>query len=233
MLNSIKNSIPPIHKEGYIFVGIALAITFILAVLDLNFLTYLSLIVTVWCYYFFRDPKRVTPEIEDLVVSPADGLVQMITKVKPPKELAMDDDIELTRISIFLNIFNVHVNRCPIAGKVKELHYHPGKFFNAELDKASIHNERQTCVVTSPKGKDVIFVQIAGLIARRIVCDLYDHQEVKAGERFGLIRFGSRLDIYLPEGVHPQVVVGQTAIAGETILANLESDKEQMTGHTH
>lgn len=230
MLDSIRNAIQPIHNEGRIFVAIAFAMTMVISFAGIELLTVFFAILTIWCYYFFRDPDRFVPDIDGVVVSPADGLVQMITEASPPEELGMDEDVKLTRISIFLNVFNVHVNRTPIAGKVKELYYHPGKFFNAELDKASVHNERQTCVITSKEGKDVIFVQIAGLIARRIVCDLYDQQEVEAGERYGIIRFGSRVDVYLPEGVKPQVAVGQLAIGGETVLAKLDSDAEALVG---
>ncbi|MCH2038487.1 MAG: phosphatidylserine decarboxylase [Rickettsiales bacterium] len=230
MIDSIRKAIHPIHKEGYIFVAIAFVITVMISFLGIEVLTFISAILTVWCYYFFRDPARVVPDIEDAVISPADGLVQMITVTSPPEELGMEEGVELTRISIFLNVFNVHVNRIPMAGTVKQLYYHPGKFFNAELDKASIHNERQTCVVTAKNDKDVIFVQIAGLIARRIVCDLSDKQEVAAGERYGIIRFGSRVDVYLPEGVEPQVAVGQQAIGGETVLARLDSKAEALVG---
>lgn len=212
-----------IHREGYIFVVLFAAATFLCASFS-NTLGWIGLFATLWCIYFFRNPDRVTPVDDDLVISPADGVVQMITEAAPPSELNLGDK-EMLRISVFLNVFNVHVNRNPVSGKVVGLHYNPGKFFNASLDKASIYNERQSVVVETKDGTKVIYVQIAGLIARRIVCDLEEGMEVSAGERYGIIRFGSRVDIYLPIKTVPLVHVGQTCIGGETILANFKSTK--------
>ena len=219
---------PNIHNEGWRFVGIFAAVTALLAMIWQP-LGWLGLILTVWCYYFFRDPQRITPNIDNVVVSPADGIVQMITKVKAPEELNMGKK-EFTRVSIFMSVFNVHVNRAPAEGKIINAVYIPGKFLNATLDKASKDNERQLLAMKTKSGKEICFVQIAGLIARRIVCDAHIGQEYKAGERFGMIRFGSRLDVYLPEGVSPQVALGQTMVAGETIIANLAEDKKAIEG---
>lgn len=232
IINSIRSGLHPIHKEGYVFIVLALIPTIIAFATEYTSLGWALLILTAWCAFFFRDPERVTPQNDNLVISPADGTVSLITKALPPKELNMEEK-ELTRISIFLNIFNVHVNRSPVTGTVKELHYHPGKFLNASLDKASEDNERQSVLVETANGKEVAFTQIAGLIAKRIVCDLEEKQEVKAGERYGIIRFGSRMDVFLPDGVNPQVVVGQTAIAGETILADLKSKSAAAKGKKH
>lgn len=218
----LKVILPSIHKEGYYFIGIFAVVSLIMG----HFVTvfgWIGAILTAWCIFFFRDPDRVTPVNDKLVISPADGVVQKIGQFPLPPELNMGDELR-TRISIFLNVFNVHVNRVPASGTIKVLHYHPGKFFNASLDKASIDNERQTVLMTTKDNKDIAFVQIAGLIARRIVCHLEEGQEVKSGERFGIIRFGSRMDIYLPQGVNPLVIEGQQSVAGETILADL-------TGH--
>lgn len=178
---------------------------------------------------FFRDPERVTPEIKDVVVSPADGIVQMITKVKAPEELDMGGE-EFTRVSVFMSVFNVHVNRVPAEGTITKAVYVPGKFLNATLDKASKDNERQLLAMKTVSGKEIVFVQIAGLIARRILCFAKPGDKYKAGERFGLIRFGSRLDVYLPAGVEPQVCVGQIMTAGETVIANLSSSAAAVKG---
>ncbi len=220
--------LPNIHREGWRFVGIFAAITALLAIIW-EPLGVIGLVITVWCYYFFRDPQRITPEIDDVVVSPADGIVQMIATVKAPEELNMGDAM-FTRVSVFMSVFNVHVNRAPADGKIINAVYVPGKFLNATLDKASKDNERQLLAMKTKSGKDICFVQIAGLVARRIVCDAQIGQEYKAGERFGMIRFGSRLDVYLPEGVEPQVALGQTMVAGETIIANLSSGAKAVNG---
>lgn len=212
-----------IHREGYIFIAIFAIITFILGSFS-NGLCWAGLIATVWCAYFFRNPERVTPTNDNLIISPADGLVQTIKEVAPPAELELGSE-PMIRISVFLNIFNVHVNRVPATGKILLLKYHSGKFFNASLDKASIHNERQSVLMETVSGVKIVFVQIAGLIARRIVCDLEKEQKVKAGQRYGLIRFGSRVDIYLPLKTAILVSEGQTCIGGETIIADLDMNK--------
>ena len=229
LLNTIREGIPPIHKEGLRFVAIFAAITILFYYFELRSLGAIMIALTVWCYFFFRDPIRVVPQEEGLVVSPADGLIQMIVQAVPPAELEMGDE-ELTRISIFLNVFNVHINRVPIAGKITALYYHPGKFLNAAMDKASEENERQLAKVTTADGKEVGFIQIAGLIARRILCFLNEDQEVATGERYGLIRFGSRTDIFLPKGIEPLVVAGQIAVGGETVLADLKGKQKKRTG---
>ncbi len=182
-------------------------------------LGWIGAILTTWCTYFFRDPDRLTPTRDGLVICPADGLVQAISAAAPPPELDMGDEPR-PRISIFMDVFDVHVNRVPCDGTVRTIRYHPGKFFNASLDKASEHNERQCYRLQLPSGEDLAFVQIAGLIARRIKCFVAEGQAVKAGERFGLIRFGSRVDVYLPNGTAPLVAVGQRTLAGETVLAD-------------
>jgi phosphatidylserine decarboxylase len=215
--NSIRAQIPPIHPEGYPFIG-----GFALASLVLFWLWtplgWLGTVLTVWCALFFRDPIRVTPQRDGLVVSPADGRVSMISQALPPPELGLGDQ-PLLRISIFMNVFNVHVNRSPIAGRIERIAYRPGAFINAELDKASEDNERNSLAIATPHGR-IGVVQIAGLVARRIVSFVREGQTVGPGERFGLIRFGSRVDVYLPDGSAALVSEGQTAIAGETILAD-------------
>jgi phosphatidylserine decarboxylase len=218
----------PIHPEGWRFIPLFAAATLLLFWLW-SPLGWLGVISTLWCAFFFRNPERVTPIRDGLVISPADGVVQMITAAPPPLELAMGD-APLTRISIFMNVFNVHVNRAPIDGKVLKRVYSPGKFFNASLDKASVFNERMAIRLGLNDGREIAFVQIAGLIARRIRCDLGEGQQVQTGERFGLIRFGSRVDVYLPQGVHPLVIVGQTTVAGETVLADLAGSEPERQG---
>ncbi|MDD4557187.1 MAG: phosphatidylserine decarboxylase [Alphaproteobacteria bacterium] len=221
--------LPKIHSEGWKFVCAFALITVALALLWKP-LSVVGIVLTVWCYFFFRDPERVVPDIKDVVVSPADGIVQMIAKVNGPEELGLEKQ-KFTRVSVFMSVFNVHVNRAPAEGKITKAVYVPGKFLNATLDKASKDNERQLLGMKTKNGKEIAFVQIAGLVARRILCEATEAQEYKAGERFGLIRFGSRLDVYLPEGIEPQVCLGQTMVAGETILANLESTAPQVKGN--
>ncbi len=217
------NNLPPIlsyfHREGHKFILGFGAVTLLFYLLGMDLPGVLGLILTIWCAYFFRDPERVTPVKEGLVVSPADGVVQSVTEAVPPGELDLGD-APRTRVSIFMNVFDVHVNRIPIDGTIVRQVYTPGKFFNASLEKASVDNERHALLLKSGSGREYAFVQIAGLIARRILCWAEDGQEYKAGERFGLIRFGSRVDIYLPKGVHALVCVGQRAVAGETVIAN-------------
>lgn len=223
-----RSVIVPIHRAGWPFIGVALALAVVLGLLW-EPLFWLGLLAAAYCAYFFRDPPRVTPTRVGLVIAPADGLVHPIVRAVPPPELELGDQ-PLTRVSIFLNIFNVHINRVPIDGTVTALSYRPGKFVNAALDKASEDNERMAIKVTTYDGVDVGFVQIAGLVARRIVCNLKADEPVRAGQVFGLIRFGSRMDIYLPEGVAPLVSTYQTAVAGETVIADLQSDEAARQG---
>jgi len=211
--------IKPMHPEGIKFVAIFAAVTVGLFLIA-DVLGWIGVGLTVWCYYFFRDPERVTPTGEGLIISPADGIVSLIEPAVPPAELGMDDT-PLTRVSVFMSVFNCHVNRTPIRGEIKAVAYRPGKFFNASLDKASKDNERNSLRIEMPDGRDLAVVQIAGLVARRIVCFVQPGTYLQTGDRFGLIRFGSRLDVYLPEGVVPSVRVGQTMIAGETVIADL------------
>ncbi|MGR3803748.1 phosphatidylserine decarboxylase [Marinibacterium profundimaris] len=211
--------IKPMHPEGIRFVAIFAAITVGLWLVS-DFLGLVGLGLTIWCYYFFRDPERVPPAREGVIVSPADGIVSIIEPAVPPAELGMPDT-PLTRVSVFMSVFNCHVNRLPIAGEVTGIAYHPGKFFNASLDKASAENERNSLRLRLDDGQELAVVQIAGLVARRIVCFIEPGARLGTGERFGLIRFGSRLDVYLPAGTEPLVSIGQTMVAGETVLADL------------
>lgn len=223
-MNMLKIVAVPMHREGVKFVAIFAAVSVLLGLLW-EPLFWLGLVLTVWCYYFFRDPMRAVPQDDRLVISPADGVVSLISDVLPPQELDLGDR-PLTRVSVFMNVFNCHVNRAPVAGRVTRIAYHKGKFVNASLDKASEHNERNGLTIEMPGGARIGVVQIAGLVARRIVCFVKEGDPLDAGARFGLIRFGSRLDIYLPEGVSPLVSVGQTSVAGETILADLSHPNE-------
>lgn len=209
----------PMHPEGYRFVAVFAAISLLLFWLWQP-LGWLGLGATVWCYYFFRDPVRAVPQGEGLLVSPADGVVSLIGPAMPPAELGLPP-VELTRVSVFMNVFNCHVNRAPVGGRIRAIAYRPGKFFNASLDKASLDNERNALAIDLPDGRVVAVVQIAGLVARRIVCFARPGQDLRTGERFGLIRFGSRLDVYLPPGVVPLVGLGQSMVAGETVIADL------------
>jgi phosphatidylserine decarboxylase len=231
LLESIKSVFVPIHPAGWMFIAIFAVVALILALLS-SFLGWLGLIATVWCVYFFRNPYRVTPMREGLVVSPGDGVIQSITKVVPPAELELGG-AERTRISIFLSVFDVHVNRIPITGSISKMHYHAGLFLNASLDKASEDNERQLIKITTPDDTAIGVVQIAGLVARRILCDLIEEQPVKTGEVFGIIRFGSRVDVYLPPDVSSLVIVGQRAVGGETVLADLKSTEASRVGTKH
>ena len=218
--NSIRAQIPPIHPEGYPFIG-----GFALASLILFWmwtpLGWIGTVLTIWCALFFRDPVRVTPVRDGIVVAPADGRISMITHAIPPAELGLGDK-PLPRVSIFMSVFNCHVNRAPVAGRIDRIAYRPGTFINAELDKASEDNERNALVISNANGR-IGVIQIAGLVARRIVCFVKEGQAIGTGERFGLIRFGSRLDVYLPDGTRALVAEGQTAIAGETVLADLRA----------
>lgn len=210
--------LPPIHPEGIKFTAFFAILTCFLGWLWLPF-GVLGFLLTVFCFYFFRNPDRQTPEGKDLIIAPADGIVSNITKVIPSPEMDMGDE-PLTRISIFMSVFNVHVNRAPSSGEIVNIHYHPGKFMSV-ADKDSEENEREEYTLKTPAGIKIGFVQIAGLVARRIVSFVKVGSVLKAGERFGLIRFGSRLDVFLPEGVVPTVRLGQIAVAGETILADM------------
>jgi phosphatidylserine decarboxylase len=227
-MNMLKIVAVPMHKEGRKFVAIFAAITFVLLFIW-EPLFWLGVGATVWCYYFFRDPVRIIPQDGGLVISPADGVVSLIEEVVPPADMEIGE-APLTRVSVFMNVFNCHVNRAPVAGRVVNVVYHHGKFLNASLDKASIHNERNSITLETATGARIGVVQIAGLVARRIVCFVSPEDSLEIGHRFGLIRFGSRLDIYLPQGVAPQVSVGQTAVAGETILADLANPSHRRTG---
>ncbi|PPR26168.1 MAG: Phosphatidylserine decarboxylase proenzyme [Alphaproteobacteria bacterium MarineAlpha10_Bin3] len=228
MLAALTSVFVPIHRAGWPFIALFVAIAVILGWVWPPLLVPGGLLAA-WCVYFFRDPARVTPVREGLIVSPADGVVQMIEQVAPPAELDMGPEA-LTRVSIFMNVFSVHVNRIPADGAITGLSYRPGKFFNASLDKASVDNERQSVRMTTTGGQDIAFVQIAGLIARRILCHISVDQRVRAGERFGMIRFGSRVDVYLPKNVAPLVRVGQISVAGETVLADCSSGESNRKG---
>jgi phosphatidylserine decarboxylase len=216
--DSIRKQIAPIHPEGYPFIGGFALVSLVLFWLAAP-LGWLGVVLTAWCAYFFRDPRRVTPVREGLIVSPADGRISQVTLAAPPAELEMGV-APRARVSVFMSVFDVHVNRAPASGQIERIVYRPGKFFNADLDKASEENERNGIVIRTGGGR-VGIVQIAGLLARRIVCFVRDGQNVSAGDRVGLIRFGSRVDIYLPDGARLLVAEGQTALAGETLIADL------------
>ena len=207
---------PKLHSEGYKFLVIAVVLTIIFYSFS-NFLGLVGLVLTIWVYYFFRDPERVIIEDDNYLVSPADGEVIKVEEVDGPKELGLENK-KFNKISIFMNVFDCHVNRTPCAGLVEEILYKPGKFLNASLDKASEDNERNYYKIKDPHGNEIVIVQIAGLIARRIVCETIKNQDLKQGERIGMIRFGSRADVYY-ENYEPLVKVGQKAISGETLLA--------------
>jgi phosphatidylserine decarboxylase len=218
VINSIRSQLAPIHPEGYPFIG-GFALLSLVLFLVWTPLGWLGTLMTAWCAYFFRDPIRVTPVADGLVVAPADGRISLILNAVPPPELALGDK-PLPRVSIFMSVFDCHVNRAPVGGRIERIAYTPGKFLNADLDKASEDNERNALVIASIAG-NVGVVQIAGLIARRIVGWVAEGQTIGAGERIGMIRFGSRVDVYLPAGAVPRVSVGQTALAGETVIADL------------
>ena len=218
----------PIHRAGWPFIAIFVAVTAILWWLYVP-LGWVGILLTLWCIYFFRDPERLTPTREGLIISPADGTVHVIDDAVPPPELKMGDQPR-PRIAIFMNALNVHVNRIPCEGKISTISYRPGKYLNASHDKASTDNERNSVRLTLDDGQDIAFVQIAGLIARRILCDIHVGQTVQTGERFGMIRFGSRVEVFLPNGVSHLVAVGQTSIAGETVLADRRSQEPTRHG---
>ncbi len=212
----MDNIFPKLHKEGYKFLAISLIITFIVWIFS-NFLAIIMLLLTIWVYYFFRDPDRVSINDNSFLVSPADGLITDISEINGPEELGLESK-KFTRISIFMNVFNCHVNRTPIEGKIEEIFYKPGKFLNASLDKASKENERNYYKITTGKGEEIIIVQIAGLIARRIVCEVSKDQNLKQGERIGMIRFGSRVDLFF-NNKKILAKLGQNVVAGESLLA--------------
>ncbi|MDP6304340.1 MAG: phosphatidylserine decarboxylase [Alphaproteobacteria bacterium] len=220
-MNSVikKTVCVPINRAGWPFIALFAILTTGLWVLHQP-LGWVGVVLTAWCAYFFRDPERVTPGESGLVISPADGMVLLFEDAPPPLELGMGDGVR-PRVSIFMNVFNVHVNRIPAHGVIEKISYRPGRFFNASLDKASEHNERMSVSMKTNQGAEIAFVQIAGLVARRIKCGLAEGQQVRAGDRFGLIRFGSRVDVYLPAGTRPKALPGQTAVAGETVIADL------------
>jgi phosphatidylserine decarboxylase len=222
LVNTVRNTLVPVHKEGYPFIAGFFVVSLVLGFLW-EPLMWLGFILTAWCAYFFRDPERLTPLDDDLVISPADGRVSSIAMMTPPEELGLGT-VPMLRITVFMNVFNCHVNRAPMRGPIRRIAYRAGKFVNAELDKASHENERNGLVIDTAHG-EIGVVQIAGLVARRIVCWSAPNETLQAGERFGLIRFGSRLDVFLPEGAEPRVSLGQTAIAGETVLAEFGSAK--------
>ena len=229
-MNMLGTFLKPMHPEGRRFVAAFAGVTLLLFLLW-EPLGWIGVGLTVWCYYFFRDPVRVTPLREGLVISPADGVVSLIAPAAPPPELGLGP-AALTRVSVFMSVFDCHVNRAPVPGTVTKVSYRPGKFFNASLDKASEHNERMSLAMTMDDGRQVAFVQIAGLVARRILCFVAEGRRLEAGERFGLIRFGSRVDVYLPEGTAPLVAVGQRMIAGETVIADLASGEPARAGRS-
>ncbi|MGB3502112.1 MAG: phosphatidylserine decarboxylase [Mesorhizobium sp.] len=217
LVDSIRGAMVPIHREGYKFIAIFAGATVVLGLLWQP-LFWIGLILTAWCAYFFRDPRRVTPIDDRLVISPADGIVSAVGPAVPPQELGLGTG-EMLRISVFMNVFSCHVNRAPARGRITRIEHRPGKFLNAELDKASLENERNGLVIDSPNGT-IGVVQIAGLVARRILCWVDAGSSISVGERFGLIRFGSRVDVYLPTNARARVALGQTSVAGETVIAD-------------
>lgn len=222
LADTIRKTFVPVHREGWPFIAAFAGVSVLLGLFSTS-LFWIGAILTAWCAYFFRDPERVTPVDDRLVISPADGVVSSVGPAVPPRELGLGDN-EMMRICVFMNVFSCHVNRAPARGRITALEHRPGKFLNAELDKASTDNERNGLVIDTPNGRMGV-VQVAGLVARRIVCWADQGNDLAAGERFGLIRFGSRVDVYLPagtgggSGAGVKVAVGQTAVAGETILA--------------
>ena len=231
LTTTVKWRFPAVHPEGRKFLVIAGAITLVAWLIGWDLITWVMLALTAWVAAFFRDPIRTTPRGDNLIVAPADGLVTMIQQVPVPAELGGPEglDGQLTRVSIFMSVFDVHINRAPIGGRVRRVAYIPGKFLNADLDKASEDNERQHFLVEGADGVKIAFTQIAGLVARRILSFVREGDSVAAGQRIGLIRFGSRVDVYLPAGTGPRILLGQRTIGGETIIAEIGSDPG-MTG---
>jgi phosphatidylserine decarboxylase len=217
LIDSLRKQTTPIHPEGYVFIALFAGVTLVLSWISTP-LGWVGALLTLWCAYFFRDPARVTPVAEGLVISPADGVICSIGQFQPPPELGLGMD-PMMRVCVFMNVFDVHVNRAPVTGRISRIAYKPGLFLNADLDKASEDNERNGLVIDSRHGRLGV-VQIAGLVARRIVSFVQEGQSLGVGERFGLIRFGSRVDVYLPAGARVLVGLGSRAIAGETVLAD-------------
>ena len=227
LTTNVKWRFPSVHPEGRKYVVGAAFITLAVYTLVSHFIGWLFVAVTIWVATFFRDPVRTTPEDDKLIIAPADGLITMIARVGPPPELrGMDGmaDGEYTRVSIFMSVFDVHINRAPITGRIRRVAYVPGKFINADLDKASEDNERQHFLIEGRDGLKIGMTQIAGLVARRILAFVREGDDVEAGQRIGLIRFGSRVDVYLPAGTAPKVLLGQRTIAGETVIAEVGVD---------
>jgi len=222
---SIKTYIPPINKSGYPFIFLFVIGSIFLSFIS-EFLGWTGIVLTIWCIYFFRDPERTTPNNENIIVSPADGRVLSISNEKSPENLSQDRSTEMQKVSIFMNVFNVHVNRVPISGKIVWLKYIPGAFFNASLDKSSKDNERMISKIEIKKDVFVYIVQIAGLIARRIKCDLEENQNVKIGDRFGIIRFGSRVDLYFPKNFKINILKNQIMVSGETVIAEIDNSSK-------
>lgn len=220
-IDAVKLASFPIHKEGYKFIMIFALATIIIALMSSK-LGLIGLVLTLWCIFFFRDPERVIPTEENAIVSPADGVVTLIENgVSAPDDLNLGDQ-KFNKMSVFLNVFNVHVNRVPVAGKIIQTNYKPGKFLSANDSNASTENERNSIVIQTVDGTKIVCVQVAGLVARRIISDAKEGQEFKTGDRYGIIRFGSRTDLYFPENVEIKAIVGQTMIGGETIIAKLK-----------
>jgi len=217
-----------IHKEGYRFIAIGIVVSLIFMLFS-SVLTWIAIILTAFCVFFFRNPKRIVPNDQNLITSPADGTVVAINYDVPPQELNLGEE-KRYKVSIFLSLLNVHINRLPASGKIKNIIYQPGSFLNASLDKASVFNEKNTIILELNDNLEnlMAFNQIAGFIARRIVCDVHEGQEVKKGDIFGLIRFGSRCDIWLPLGAVPEVIVGQTMLAGETVISDLSRENSSL-----
>ena len=225
-LENLKDFLPPINSAGYPFIVLFAVVAFILSLIS-DFLGWIGFILTLWCVYFFRDPERVTPKKTNVLISPADGKIVFSGLSKSPENLSDSKQLDLNKVSIFMNVFDVHINRIPISGKVIWLKYVPGTFLNASLDKSSENNERMIVKVEVSKGVFIYVVQIAGLIARRIKCDLTENESVTMGQRYGLIRFGSRVDVYFPKNFNILVNKGQTSISGETIIADFNLTKSK------
>jgi phosphatidylserine decarboxylase len=224
-MDALASVLTPLHREGYRFVAIFAVATLVLFWFA-EWLGWVGVVLTLWCAYFFRDPVRYTPTRAGLVISPADGVVQSIERAPPPPELGMGE-APMTRVAVFMNVFDVHVNRSPVDGRLLRSHYRPGQFVNAALDKASEDNERQSLRIRAAGGQEIAVVQIAGLVARRILCEVREGDELEAGQRFGMIRFGSRVDVYLDPATAVLVSPGQRAVAGETVLADFAASEGQ------